>query len=250
MKSSDRQLQQTFVRATDEVIPPAPWLEDQIVDALNRRAWARRRTLDFGALGGLGSGVRLAAGVVALLIAVGTVAALLMSPRLLHSPTAPGNRSTTVQTPKPIQTVPFAPSPAVRASNWPPGGPVPAQLAGAWQPPVSASVCRWAGVSGCTLYLGLNNFQLGDEHPDDATNQGTIGPALFGNVVVNGSEIDFMSDECLVNGGFGFVRFTYTLNGNILVLARAPGPGESNCTWFGPSVWPNLAGTYTRVATP
>jgi hypothetical protein len=52
-------------------------------------------------------------------------------------------------------------------------------------------------------------------------------------------------------GGLGFERFTYTLNGSTLVITRAPGPGQSNCVWvIGPPLWPNLAGTYTRLSTP
>ena len=237
MKTDDSQLQQMFVRATDEVIPPAPWLEAQVVEALQRRRRVRRRVIDLGAIGGFGSGLRLTAGMAALLIAVGTVAALLMSARILHNPTVPGGSSTT---PLPILTVPFTPSPAVRASNWPPGGPVPAQLAGAWQQAPSAQI----------LHLGLYTFQVGDEHPDDATNGGNIGPPLFGNVVVNGSEIDFMSDICTLNGDFGFERFTYTVNGNTLVITRTPGPGQSNC-WApsSPSLWPSLAATYSRIGT-
>jgi hypothetical protein len=106
-------------------------------------------------------------------------------------------------------------------------------------------------MSGCILHLGANTFQVGEEYPDGTANNGTIGPPLFGNVVVNGSEIDFISDICTVNGDFGFERFTYTLNGNILVIARAPGPGQSSCSWVvGPSLWPFLAGTYSRVSAP
>ncbi|HXJ48811.1 MAG TPA: hypothetical protein VNF91_06560, partial [Candidatus Acidoferrum sp.] len=151
--------------------------------------------------------------------------------------------------PNPI--VPFTPSPAVRASNWPPGGPVPAGLAGAWQPPPSSQICKTAGWSGCTLYLGGNTFQVGEEYPNGTANNGTIGPPLFGNVVVNGSEIDFISDTCTATGDFGFQRFTYTLNGNTLVIARAQGPGQSNCSWVDlPVLWPFLPGAYTRLSTP
>jgi hypothetical protein len=253
--SSDRALRHEIERWVEGAAPPAPWLEQQVIAAVRARAETGHRTgsgpqHDFGALGGFSSGVRLAAGLVALLIALGTVAALLLSARG-HNPTGPAGRSTTVHTPLRIRTIPFTPSPAVRAWNWPPGGPVPAQLAGSWQPPLSAQICRAAGSSGCILYLGAHTFQIGDEHPDDATNQGTIGPPLFGNVVVNGSEIDFTSDICTVNGDFGFERFTYMLIGNILVITRAQGAGQSNCRWeLGPSLWPSLAGTYSRVASP
>jgi hypothetical protein len=251
MKSTDSHLRQMFVRATDEVIPPAPWLESRVVDAVQQRKRARRNPIALGALGGFGSGLRLAAAVAALAIAVATIAALLMSSRLLHIPTVPGNGSKPVQTPLPAQTIPFAPSPAVRASNWPPGTPVPAQLAGAWQPPLSSEICKLAGSSGCILHLGAYTFQVGEEYPDGTSDSGTIGPPLFGNVVVNGSEIDFISDICGAGASFAVERFDYTLNGNVLVITRAPDPGQSSCTWVvGPSLWPYLAGTYTRLSAP
>lgn len=250
MKSNDGQLRQMFVRATDEVIPPAPWLEAQVADVLLRRPRARRRAIDFVVPGGFGSGLRLAAGLVALLLAVGTVAALLMSARLLHNPPAPGGKSTVAQTPSPNVIVPFTPSPAVRASNWPPGGAVPAQLAGSWQPALSSEMCKTAGMSGCILHLGGNTFQVGEEYPNGTADSGTIGPPLFGNVVVDGSEIDFISDTCTPNANFGFERFTYTLNGNTLVLTRVQGAGQSNCAWTGTSIWQLLSGTYTRVSVP
>jgi hypothetical protein len=247
MKSSEGQLQQMFVQATDEVIPPAPWLEAQVVDALQRSKRPRRRRLGLSTFGGFGSGIRLAAGLVALAIAVGTVAALLMSSQLLHNPPMPGGRST----PLPVLIVPFTPSPAVRASNWPIGGPVPAQLDGSWQPPSTSPLCKAAFWSGCTLHLGGNTFQVGEETPTAPPPTGTIGPPLFGNVVVNGSEIDFLSDICLADGSFGFERFTYTLTGNNLVITKASAPGQSNCSWqLGPSLWPLIAGTYTRVSAP
>jgi hypothetical protein len=228
MKASDSQLQQMFVRATDEVIPPAPWLETQVVDALRRHVRVRR-PMTLGALGGFGSGLRLAAGLAALLIAVGTVAALLVNARLVHIPLVPGGRSVTVHTPLPIGTIPFTPSPPVRASNWPPGGPVPGELAGAWQ---SSPVAPY-------LHLGGYNFQIGEEYPNP-----NLGPLAFGNIVVNGSEIDFISEVCTSNGDFGFERFNYTLTGNTLVITRAQGPGQSSCG----SGWPWLAGTFSRVS--
>jgi hypothetical protein len=229
MTLNDSQLQQMFVRATDEVIPPAPWLESKVVDAIQRRPQVRRRLIDLGAIGGLGSGLRLAAGLVAVLLVVGTVAALLMSGRLLHSPTVPGGRSTTVQTPSPSPPRTFTPSPAVRASNWPPGGPVPAQMAGGWQQNPSAQI----------LHLGGYTFELGDVQPEP----NICGYCVVGNVVVNGSEIDFIDDTCTAKADFGFERFTYTMSGNTLVLTRAQGPGQSACRWL-------LAGTYSRVLTP
>lgn len=228
MKRNGNQLQQMFVRATDEVIPPAPWLESQVMDALHRRGRARSGLIDLGTLGAFGSGLRLTAGLAALLIAVGTVAALLMSAHLLPSLSIPGARSTTVGTPSPNPAHQFTPSPAVRGSNWPPGGPVPAAMAGSWR---SSSIAP-------ILHLGAYTFQLGEEYDNP-----NLGPLVFGDVVVNGSEIDFMSNVCTTSGDFGFERFTFTLSANILVITKAQGPGQSYCG----SGWPWLPGTYSRV---
>jgi hypothetical protein len=230
MTTNDSQLRQMFVRATDEVIPPAPWLVAHVVDAMERRTKARRWVIDLGALRGFGPGLRLTAGVLAVLIAIVAVAALLMSARLLNHATVPGGRSSSVQTPG---IIPFTPSPAVRGADWPPGGPVPAQLAGSWQqPPYAATV----------LHLAAYSFQFGEE-----TNGPNLDPLAFGNVVINGSEIDFVSDAC-TSRGFGFERYTYTLSGNTLVLARASGAGQSNCAGSGRPYWPSFAGSYVRIS--
>jgi hypothetical protein len=102
-------------------------------------------------------------------------------------------------------------------------------------------------IPNCILHLGAYTFEIGNEHPTSST----IGPPLFGNVVVNGSEIAFLSDICLADGSFGFERFTYTLTGDNLVITKASGPGQSSCGWqLGPNLWPLIAGTYTRVSAP
>jgi hypothetical protein len=230
MKTSDADLRLMFVRATDEVVPPAPWLETQVVDALRRPGPARGRTKDPGGLWWIRPGLRPVAALVAVLIAIGAVAALLSSARLLH-PSIPGVRSTT-QTPSPGQP-PFTPSPAVRGANWPPGGTVPIQLAGAWQGPYNSALLHMAGYT----------WEIGDETPPDQSST-LCGPGacFVGNVVVNGSEIDFIDDLCTVRHKFGFERFTYTLTGDTLVLSPASGPGQSVCAW-------RIGGTYTRVST-
>lgn len=224
MTQSDRQLQQMFVHATDEVVPAAPWLEGRIVDAIQQRGRGRRLAFRVDAFRGFGSGLRLTAGLVAIAVVIAAVAGLLMTTRLLHNPPAPGTKST-VQSP-----LPFIPSPAVRAANWPPGGPVPTAMAGAWQPANYNNV----------LHLGGYTFEFGDEYALNDT--GTIcgpGPCPIGNVVVNGSEIDFIQDPC-GRIGYGYERFSYTLNGDTLVLTRLDGPGQSNCGLL-------MAGTYSRV---
>lgn len=231
MKTSDTQLQTMFVRATDDVIPPAPWLEAKVVDAVQRRnRTGRGRERGGGGQLWVRPGLRPVAAIVAVLIAAGAVAALLTSARLLHS-VVPGAGQTT-QTPSPFQP-PFTPSPAVRGANWPPGGTVPTQLAGAWQGPYNSAL----------LHMGAYTWEIGDETAPDAS-QTLCGPICYvGNVVVNGSEIDFIDDICTVKRKFGFERFTYTLTGDTLVLNPASGPGQSVCVW-------RIGGTYTRVSTP
>jgi len=233
--SSDRVLRREIERWVEGAAPPAPWLEDRVITAVRAHAGAgyrpglrlRRH------LGAFQGGARLAAGLVALVIAVGTVAALLVSARSAHNPTIPSGVHTTNQAPSSNAPAKFTPSPAVRAPNWPPGGTVPTQLAGAWQPETQNNV----------LHLGGYSWQLGDNQIADFGNLCGPGPCYIGNVVVNGSEIDFIDDTCTLKAAYGFERFTYTLSGNTLVLTRAQGPGQSACQWL-------LAGTYSRVSAP
>jgi hypothetical protein len=229
MKQNDSLLRQMFVSATDEVVPPAPWLESRVADAVHRRGSERRGAVGLGVFGGFGPGLRLTAGLVAVVLAVGVVASVLVSTRLLPNPLVPGNRWI-VQTPA-QSPLPFTPSPAVRAGNWPPGGPVPADMAGAWQPANYNNV----------LHLGGYTFEFGDEYAQ--SDSGTIcgpGPCQIGNVVVNGSEIDFIQDPC-GRGNYGFERFTYKLTGNTLVVTKMLVSGQSNCGLL-------MAGTYRRVS--
>jgi len=247
MTTTDSQLRQMFIRATDEVIPPAPWLESRLADTMRRRTAGRARVVDLGALRGFGPSLRLTAGVIAILMALVAVAALLMGTRLNnHHSSVPAGRLSTVQSPN---IVPFTPSPAVRDAQWPPGGPVPADLAGAWQSPQSAGICRASRPASCTLYLAVYTFQYGEEYLNPPPH-GNATPLVYGNVVVNGAEIDFMSDVCTTHGDFGFERYTYILSGNNLVLTRAPGGGQINCGGASTPYWPSLEGTYTRATTP
>ncbi len=174
MKTND-ELRKRFVMAIDEVLPPAPWLETRVIDAVRRRP--RYRPLAFG-----------------------------VDPK------------THLQTlsPTPSPTFTFTPSPAVRAANWPPGEQVPAELAGCWQPELLQA--------GDTLCLGGYSFNFGGD--------------IDGNVVVNGSEIDFISDICTNDAKFGFDRYKYTTTGDTLVLTRI---GTLNCHW-------GLQRSFKRVA--
>ena len=230
MMMTDAELQRMFVRATDEVVPPAPWLEAQVVDTVHKHVPAGWRGIHLGGLGRFGPGLRVVAGLAALLIAISAVVGLLTSARLIHS-TVPG-RSTHVQTSTPAVIIPFAPSPAVRDPRWPSGGPVPAALAGSWQLTSSSPI----------LHMAAYTFQLGDETPDPTRYPWNIGPDLYGNVVVNGSEIDFIAETCQYAYAYTVERYTYTLSGDTLMIAR--GPGQTQCGW------PKLEGTYTRLSTP
>ncbi len=222
MTTNDTRLRERFVMAIDEVITPAPWLEARITEAI-RRVPPRRRWRVFGldAAFDFRPSVRLAAGLVAVLIAIAAVAALLMSARL-HTPTVPVKRGPTVTSPSPSQAeVPWNPPDStftpttVRSPDWPPGGPVPAELAGSWQPKIHQ-------LKTGVLYLGGYSFLI---------------MIIGGNVVVNGSEIDFMVDPC------GVDRFSYTLSGDTLVLARIGKLPPPACAF-------QFQGTYTRLAAP
>ena len=221
MTTNDTQLRERFVMAIDEAIPPAPWLEARVTEAIQRVPRRRQRAFGLDSAFDFRPSLRLAAGLAAVLIAVAAVAALLMSARL-HAPTVPVKRGPTVTSPSPSQAeVPWNPSDStftpttVRSPSWPPGGPVPAELAGSWQPKVHQ-------VKTGVLYLGGYSFLI---------------QIIGGDVVVNGSEIDFMVDPC------GVDRFSYTLTGDTLVLARIGQLPPANCAF-------QIQGTYTRLAAP
>ena len=218
MNMSDSELRKRFVMAINEVLPPAPWLESQVIEVTTRRQ--RHRGFNVGMAVGLTSGLRLAAGLIAVLIVIATVGALLISARL-HSSLVPANPKTHVQTPSatPSPKFAFTPSPAVRAANWPPGGTVPTALAGCWQPKFIDSKY--------VLCLGGYTWDWIDNSVPN------------GNVVVNGSEIDFISDVCTNAATFGYDRYSYTITGDTLVLTRS---GPRTCGWA-------LQGSWTKVAS-
>lgn len=217
--TTENELKRNFSVAIDEVIPPAPWLEAQVSDALRRRKRAHR-----GPAFGSGRGIGFAAGLATLLIGLLAVTALLLTTRIQSRP-VPVNPPTPVATPSPTFT--FTPSPAVRSASWPAGGPVPAQLAGCWQSQ------RYPNNPTYEVCLGQYSFDFG---------QGFAA----GNVVVNGSEIDFISDTCTLNATFGYDRYSYTITGSTLVLTKFP---TSNTGAWGNCGW-RLQGSYTKVASP
>lgn len=217
MTTNDTQLRERFVMAIDEAIPPAPWLEARVTNALQRVPRRRQRAFGLDSAFDFRPSLRLAAGLAAVLIAIAAVAALLMSARV-HTPTVPVKKGPTVTSPSPSQAeVPWNPPDStftpttVRLPGWPPGGPVPAELAGSWQPQVHQ-------LKSGVIDLGGYSF---------------LSQIIGGNAVVNGSEIDFIVDWC------GVDRYHYTLTGNTLVLVRF----SSQCGFSFP-------GTYTRLAAP
>lgn len=216
MSTHENQLRERFMVALDEVVPPAPWLEGRVVDAVRRAPRPQRGIAGLFDRLELRSNVRFAAALVAVLIAAAAITALLMSNRLHTSPSPAAPRTpTSIASPSASQT-PWNPSDStftpttVRSASWPPGGPVPAGLAGAWNPQLHN------GKTG-VLYLGGYSSLV------------QIQP---GNVVVNGSEIDFIYDACAV------IRYRYTLTGDTLVLTRI-----SDVCGTG------LAGTYARLSS-
>jgi hypothetical protein len=86
---------------------------------------------------------------------------------------------------------------ATPAADWPPGGAVPAELAG-----------RWGATDFC---LGLTGYAY------------DFG-AGRGNVVVNGTEIDFFNGvQCQKPLPDGVGRWKWAVNGNTLTLSRLAG---------------------------
>jgi len=219
MMTSDSELRRRFVMAIDEVLPPAPWLGGQVGDAVQRERHGVRRALEGG---GLSPRLRLAAGAAAVLITVIAVTTLLFSAGL-HNRTVPNPSRN--PTPGPSPTYTFTPSPAVRSASWPPGGTVPTELAGCWQPKLLLPTD--------TLCLGGYTFDFGQDF-------------IVGNVVVNGSEIDFISDTCTAQATYGYDRYHYTVTGGALVLTRFPTSNtgaRGNCGW-------GLQGSYTKLSSP
>jgi hypothetical protein len=216
MMTTDSELRRRFVMAIDEVLPPAPWLAGQVGDAVQRERRGGRRALEGG-----GPRLRLAAGAAAILITVIAVTTLLFTSGLSNRTVPNPSR---IQTPLPSPTYTFTPSPAVRSASWPPGGTVPAQLAGCWQPKLLQPTD--------TLCLGGYSFDFGRDF-------------ITGNVVVNGSEIDFISDTCTVEATYGYDRYHYTVTGGALVLTKFPtsNTGGGNCGW-------HLQGSYTKLSSP
>jgi hypothetical protein len=217
MTTNDTQLRERFVMAMDEAIPPAPWLEARVTEAIQRVPRRRQRVLGLDVGFDFRPSLRVAAALAAVLIAIVAVGALLMSARL-HTPTVPVKRGPTVTSPSPSQAeVPWNPPDStftpttVRSPDWPPGGPAPAALAGSWQPQVHQ-------LKTGVLDLGGYSF---------------LSQIIGGNIVVNGSEIDFTVDYC------GVDRYHYTLTGNTLVLVRF----STQCGF-------TLPGTYTRLPAP
>ena len=50
MKTNDNLLKRRFVLAIDEVIPPAPWLENRVIDMVRRNSRPKRRTFGLAGL--------------------------------------------------------------------------------------------------------------------------------------------------------------------------------------------------------
>ena len=231
--NTDNDLRRRFVMAVDEVLPPAPALEYRVHDALRRE---KRRVVEpqRGGRGvaGLGPGLRLAASLAALLIAVSVVATLVYSATMHHT-IVPSHR------PAP-PSYKFSPTATTRSADWPEGGPVPADLAGCWQ------LQKYPSDPAKELCLGEYSFDVG---------QGSS----VGNVVVNGTEIDLFSYQSPdpVRNGFnicgsnGQEKYRYTVAGSTLVLVNFAklyplGIGLANpgaCGW-------ELDGTYSKLAKP
>lgn len=230
MTLTDKELRRRFVMAVDEVLPPAPALESRLRHQLDLEQRPARRTLSGGSIFGHRSGLRLAAGLAAIVIAISLVTALLFSARPLGL-IVPSHQSTPLASPS--NGYEFTPTATTRSASWPAGGPVPADLAGCWQ---------------------------SQKHPNDPVFEVCLGQYSFdvgrgysvGNVVVNGSDVDFFSDACGSNVAMPYDGYRYSITGGQLVLtslakliARGTGPVDSwsSCGW-------ELDGSYSKLPSP
>jgi hypothetical protein len=228
MITSDNELRHRFIAAMEEVVEPAPWLEAKVVDAIGREARAPRRR----PVTPLVRNLRFAAAVAALLIAAIGLSALLFSARMHGYNPVPAHTPHPGTSASPAYS--FTPSPAVRLAKWPAGGPVPASLAGCWQS------TKYANNPFYTLCMGGYTFDFG---------QG----AAEGNVVVTGSEIDFISDTCTPDGSYGYDRYHFSIASGVLTLIKFPSPPPPSGQTGTAGAWGNcgwrIAGTYAQIST-
>jgi hypothetical protein len=182
---NDRALKTAFRRALDDVLPPVPWLEAAVTENLRTRS--RRRSVDGGPSKTQPRRtplphpvVQLAAGVLIVLLAAAAVVTFLEL-RYSASLSAPAGAITS-----PL------PSP-------PRGGPVPAQLDGAWKQ-----------VADPTVFMILTGT--------DFSSAGPAGSSA-GKVAVNGSEIDFYNRTlCTVALPGGIAKYRWTISAGLLIF--------------------------------
>ena len=118
MTTNDTQLRERFVMAIDEAVPPAPWLESRVTEAIQRVPRRRQRGFGLDRVFDFRPGLRMAAGLAAVLIGIAAVAALMMSARL-HAPTVPVRPGPTVTSPSASQAeVPWNPTSIICATFW------------------------------------------------------------------------------------------------------------------------------------
>jgi hypothetical protein len=225
---TDKELRRRFVMAMDEILPPAPALESCVRDDLRFERRPGRRTPTGGNIFRHRSGLRLAAGLAAILVGI-TVVSLLFGVRVLQ-PIAPSHQPTPAASPSAYE---FTPTATTRSASWPAGGAVPADLAGCWQ---SQAHPNDPALEVC---LGQYSFDVGRGYS-------------VGNVVVNGSEVDLFSDACGSNVARPYDAYRYTISGSRLVLtslsrliARGTGLADSwsSCGW-------ELDGSYSKLPGP
>jgi hypothetical protein len=183
---NDRALKNAFRRALDDVLPPVPWLEAAVTEDL--RARSGRRSVDGNPsktqprrMAWPGPAIQLAAGV---LILVLTAAAVVTFLELRYSApwSAPAGAIT-------------SPSPSP-----PRGGPVPAQLDGAWKQ-----------VADPTVVMILTGT--------DFSSAGPAGSSA-GKVAVNGSEIDFYNGtRCTIALPGGIGKYRWTISAGLLIFS-------------------------------
>jgi hypothetical protein len=123
------------------------------------------------------------------------------------------------------------PTPSVAPSP-PPGGPVPTQLLGGWYV-LPADINAIVGYTACQL--PSTPAQCSVQIVFTATTvtwPNNLGfPSCCGDVVVNGSEMDFFNDSgCGIPLPAGLGRYTWTLSGNVLHFTSL---NQDPCDRFG-----------------
>jgi hypothetical protein len=183
---NERQLRTVFRRALDDVLPPVPWLEAAVTENLRRRR--THRSVDIPRKSqpirtGLPRPVVQLAAALLILVLAAVAVVTFLELRYSALQSAPAGALTT-------------PSPSA-----PLGGPVPAELDGAWKQVATDP----------TVVMILTGT--------DVSTAGPLGSGV-GKVAVNGSEIDFYNGtECNIALPGGIGKYRWRISAGLLTFS-------------------------------